>query len=69
MTGSVPALETRQLVKWYGSQPALRGIDLVVAPGEILALFGSNGAGKTTLLRILAGRVRPSGGTVQVAGR
>lgn len=69
MTGSVPALETRRLVKWYGSQPALRGIDLVVAPGEILALFGANGAGKTTLLRILAGRVRPSGGTVQVAGR
>lgn len=63
-----PGIEIRRLVKWYGSQPALRGIDLAVAPEEILALFGSNGAGKTTLLRILAGRVRPTSGTIRVAG-
>lgn len=63
-----PAIETRRLAKWYGSHPALRGIDLAVASGEILALFGGNGAGKTTLLRILAGRVRPTSGTGQVAG-
>ena len=64
----IAAIEIRRLVKWYGSQPALRGIDLAVAPREILALFGSNGAGKTTLLRIVAGRVRPTSGTVRVAG-
>ncbi len=66
--GPAPAIEARRLVKWYGSQPALRGIDLVVAPGEVLALFGPNGAGKTTLLRILAGRARPTSGAVQIAG-
>ncbi len=66
---SAAAIEIRRLVKWYGSQPALRGIDLDVAPGEILALFGPNGAGKTTLLRILAGLVRQTSGTVTVAGQ
>jgi len=58
MAGLRPAVEVKRLVKWYGGHPALRGIDLCVAPGEILALFGPNGAGKTTLLRILAGRLR-----------
>lgn len=66
--GLRPAVEVNKLVKWYGGHPALRGIDLYVAPGEILALFGPNGAGKTTLLRILAGRLRPTGGEAQVAG-
>lgn len=63
-----PAIEARRLVKWYGPQPALRGIDLAVAPGEILALFGPNGTGKTTLLRILVGRVRPTSGMVWLDG-
>jgi heme exporter protein A len=63
-----PAIAVRGLTKWYGGTPALRGLDLTVAPGEICALFGGNGAGKTTLLRILAGRVRPTSGTVAVAG-
>lgn len=64
----VPAIEIRGLVKWYGAQPALRGVDLCVGEGEILALFGPNGAGKSTLLRILAGLVRPTAGSVRVAG-
>lgn len=63
-----PAVEVRRLVKWFGGHPALRGIDLRVTQGEIVALFGANGAGKTTLLRILSGRLRPTGGTAQVAG-
>lgn len=64
----VPAVETRGLVKWYGVHPALRGVDLCVGQGEILALFGPNGAGKSTLLRIVAGLVRPTAGSVRVAG-
>lgn len=66
--GYTPAVETRALVKWYGAHPALRGVDLCVGRGEILALFGPNGAGKSTLLRILAGLVRPTAGSVQVTG-
>lgn len=66
--GAEPAVEIRGLVKWFGAHPALRGIDLRIAQGEILALFGPNGAGKSTLLRILAGLVRPTAGSVQVAG-
>ena len=68
MAGVPSAIEVRRLVKWYGGHPALRGIDLRVTPGEILGLFGPNGAGKTTLLRILAGRLRPTGGTAHVSG-
>jgi heme ABC exporter ATP-binding subunit CcmA len=68
MGEQVPIIEARRLVKWYGTNPALRGIDLGVASGEILVLFGPNGSGKTTLLRILAGRIRPTGGTARVAG-
>ncbi|HEX3174282.1 MAG TPA: ABC transporter ATP-binding protein [Solirubrobacterales bacterium] len=58
------ALETRKLVKRYGEREALRGIDLSVEPGELLAVIGPNGAGKTTLLSILAGIVKPDEGEV-----
>ena len=47
---------------------ALRGVDLDVAPGEAVALLGPSGSGKSTLLTILAGLIRPSAGTVRVAG-
>jgi heme exporter protein A len=68
LPGATPAVETRDLVKWFGAHPALRGVDLHVAKGEILALFGPNGAGKSTLLRILAGLVRPTAGSARVDG-
>jgi ABC-2 type transport system ATP-binding protein len=47
---------------------ALKPVDLDIAKGEIFALLGPNGAGKTTLISIVCGIVRPSGGTVSVAG-
>jgi heme ABC exporter ATP-binding subunit CcmA len=56
-------------VRRYGPVHALRGVDLDVAPGDVLLLLGPNGAGKTTLLRTLAGLLRPQAGTVTVAGR
>lgn len=51
-----------------GSTTILRGVDLAVAPGEAVALYGSNGAGKTTVLRILATLLPASAGRVEVLG-
>jgi heme exporter protein A len=65
---SVPAVEARGVEKWYGALPAVRGIDVVLHPGELLAVFGPNGAGKSTLLRMLCGVVRPTRGTVRIGG-
>ncbi|MCA9937998.1 MAG: heme ABC exporter ATP-binding protein CcmA [Anaerolineales bacterium] len=56
------------LVKNFGLNPVLRGVDLRVAEGEFVALVGANGAGKTTLLRIVATLTRPGGGVVEVGG-
>jgi ABC-2 type transport system ATP-binding protein len=65
MEGSTTtALEARGLVKEYGGRAALRGVDLAVGGGELLAVIGPNGAGKTTLLSILAGALSPDGGEV-----
>jgi len=62
------AIEVKRLIKSYGEHHALRGIDLSVKWGDILAIFGPNGAGKTTLLKVLATLVKPSAGDVSVAG-
>ncbi len=48
---------------------ALRGIDLAIAPGELVSLIGPSGCGKSTLLRVVADLVEPTGGTVTVNGK
>ncbi len=53
----------------FSDVPAVRGIDLGMAPGEFLALVGPSGAGKTTLLRIVAGLQPGHAGTVAIGGR
>jgi ABC-2 type transport system ATP-binding protein len=63
-----PALEVRDLAKRYGATDALRGVDLTVAPAELVGLLGPNGAGKSTLVKSACGLVRPSAGTVRVCG-
>src|ERR1700679_4357359 len=62
------ALEAVGMSKRYGDRHAVRGVDLVVRPGEIHGLLGPTGAGKTTLLRMLLGLVRPDAGTVHLLG-
>ncbi|MTB89064.1 ABC transporter ATP-binding protein [Aeromicrobium senzhongii] len=62
------AIAARGLRKSFGEVEVLRGVDLEVAPGSVLALLGSNGAGKTTLVRILATLLRADAGEVTVAG-
>lgn len=61
-------IEVRGLTRNFGSQAALRGIDLDVKRGEFLTVVGPNGAGKTTLMRILATLTRPTEGRVVVGG-
>jgi ABC-2 type transport system ATP-binding protein len=63
-----PVLACSGLVKRYGRDLALAGLELVLERGSVLGLVGPNGSGKTTTLRIAAGVVRPDAGTVLVDG-
>ncbi|MFZ1547956.1 MAG: ABC transporter ATP-binding protein [Candidatus Nitrotoga sp.] len=65
---SISLLQVRDLKVAYGGIQALKGIDLDVAPGELVALIGSNGAGKTTTLKALAGLLQPSAGKIHYHG-
>ncbi|MBO4239565.1 ABC transporter ATP-binding protein [Pseudonocardia alni] len=61
-------LSVRGVRAGYGRDPVLHGIDLDVAPGELVSVLGASGSGKTTLLRVVAGLHRPSAGTVHLDG-
>lgn len=63
-----PMVQLKGVSKRFGRVVALRHVDLSLARGRCLGLFGPNGAGKTTLLKILATLLRPSSGTVRIAG-
>ncbi|PZF85793.1 ABC transporter ATP-binding protein [Jiangella anatolica] len=69
MTDTPHAVRLAGLRKSYGSTRAVDGVDLEVAPGEIVALLGPNGAGKSTLADLILGLSRPDAGTVAVFGR
>lgn len=66
--GRAPLLEVTQLSKRYGRALAVDTLSFQVAPGEIVGLVGPNGAGKTTVLRCCVGILRPSSGSVRIAG-
>ena len=63
-----PLLDIRALCAGYGDTDVLRGVDLKVEPGEIVAVLGSNGVGKSTLNRAISGIVRARGGAILFDG-
>jgi heme exporter protein A len=64
----VAAIELERLERRYGERVALGGVSVRVEEGQTLVVLGGNGAGKTTLLRVLAGLLRPNGGSARVLG-
>jgi ABC-2 type transport system ATP-binding protein len=64
----IPAVQTSQLSRVFGSMVALSSLDLTVNRGDLFGFIGSNGAGKTTTLRILATFLTPSSGKAEVLG-
>jgi putative ABC transport system ATP-binding protein len=71
--GIAPAVAAVGLARRYGqgatSVDALRGVDLAIGAGEMVAVMGPSGSGKSTLMHLLAGLDRPTAGTVMVAGK
>ena len=67
-TSTAKAVVVEGVHRRFGSLRVLKGLDLEIAKGEAVVLFGANGSGKTTMLRILAGLSRPEAGTVRVLG-
>ena len=61
-------IEFTGVTRRYGAKVAVDGLDLLVPRGELFALLGPNGAGKTTTIKLLVGLLRPSSGSVRVAG-
>jgi ABC-type polar amino acid transport system ATPase subunit len=65
---ATPLLTLQGITKDFGPTRVLRGIDLMVAPGELVAIIGPSGSGKSTLLRCINRLEEPSGGSIHLAG-
>lgn len=61
-------IEAEGLVRAFGGMRVVDGMSLTLDPGEMVGLIGPNGAGKTTLFNLLAGTLRPTAGTIRIAG-
>ncbi len=64
----MPILEANKVTRSFGGLTAVREVDLVINPGEIMGLIGPNGAGKTTLFNLVTGIYRPSSGEILFNG-
>ena len=69
MTNPTSILQAKNLEKRYGRRDVVRGVDLYANGGEVVGLLGPNGAGKTTTFSMVAGLVRPSGGSISLNGK
>src|ERR1700759_2860286 len=65
---SEPVIALRGVTAELGSRPVLRGIDLTVRRGEVVALLGANGSGKSTAIRTIIGQVPLSAGDIEFCG-
>ncbi|MFF0832640.1 MULTISPECIES: metal ABC transporter ATP-binding protein [unclassified Streptomyces] len=63
-----PVIALRKVTAELGARPVLRGIDLTVHRGEVVALLGANGSGKSTAIRAVIGQVPVAGGTIELFG-
>jgi phospholipid/cholesterol/gamma-HCH transport system ATP-binding protein len=68
-TAPAPGIRIEGLRKRFGAQEVLRGVDLAVAPSELMVVIGRSGGGKSVLLRHLLGLVRPDAGRVMIDGQ
>jgi simple sugar transport system ATP-binding protein len=66
--GSQYRVEMKGIHKRFGAVSVLKGVDLSIAPGEVVGLVGDNGAGKSTLMKMLAGAVTPDSGSILIDG-
>ncbi len=62
-------IEIKDIIFGYSRRPVLKGINMTVPRGKVVALMGGSGCGKTTLLRLIGGQLKPAKGHVKVAGR
>src|SRR5438046_645895 len=67
-TPDTPLLSMRGIAKSFPGVQALKGVDLELRRGEVLALLGENGAGKSTLIKVLAGAHLPDAGLIHING-
>lgn len=67
--GREPIISVRNVVKRFGSQTVLSGVNLDVYPGETMVIMGGSGSGKSTLLRLIIGSMRPDEGTIKLFGQ
>ena len=63
-----PVIQTKELIKRFGTQTVLKGVNLDVRKGETMVVMGGSGCGKSTILRMMIGSLMPTSGSVELFG-